>query len=77
MAAVDPLWDVKQIADFLGKGEQWVYRSAREYGLDLFDIGGNNLRSPRSEVLRFAFRNSADPLRHIKAYLDKERSKRR
>jgi hypothetical protein len=57
----DVLWDVPKIAAFLGKPEAWVYRCARKYGLDLFDIGGGNLRARRTEVLRWAYRNSRDP----------------
>ncbi|WP_188187642.1 hypothetical protein [Nonomuraea sp. SYSU D8015] len=65
----DVMWDVPTIAAFIGKGEQWVYRSARAHGLNLFDIGGNNLRALRSDVLQWAFRNADDPDKCIQAVL--------
>ncbi|MEN3538834.1 MerR family transcriptional regulator [Microbispora sp. ZYX-F-249] len=54
----DPLWSVKRIAEYLDVSPTWVLGFAEEYGLVLFDIGGNNLRARRSDVLRFAFRNA-------------------
>ncbi|WP_189248595.1 helix-turn-helix domain-containing protein [Streptosporangium pseudovulgare] len=54
----DPLWSVEKIAGYLDVDNDWVLGFARDHGLDLFDIGGSNLRACRSDVLRFALRNS-------------------
>ncbi|WP_162641811.1 hypothetical protein [Streptosporangium sp. 'caverna'] len=54
----DPLWSVWRIAEYLDVYNHWVLAFAREYGLDLFDIGGGNLRARQSDVIRFALRNS-------------------
>ncbi|MER6825258.1 hypothetical protein ABT352_04655 [Streptosporangium sp. NPDC000563] len=54
----DPLWSVERIADHLDVDNDWVLGFAREHGLDLFDIGGGNLRARQGDVIRFALRNS-------------------
>ncbi|MEV0756799.1 MerR family transcriptional regulator [Streptosporangium sp. NPDC050280] len=54
----DPLWSVERIADHLDVDNDWVLGFAREHGLELFDIGGGNLRARQGDVIRFALRNS-------------------
>ncbi|MFG2072923.1 MerR family transcriptional regulator [Nonomuraea maritima] len=62
VAEEDPLWGAERIADYLDVDSDWVIGFARDQGLDLFDIGGGKLRARRSDVIRFALRNSRTPL---------------
>lgn len=46
----EELLDVPGIAKFLNVKERWIYRSARDYGVPMFLVGGKFLRARRSEL---------------------------